>query len=356
MNSFSSPARLASPDILRGSDMLIIIGLDALIICLSGLFPASDFMQEAKRQMHHATWEGLRIYDMVFPIFVFVAGIGLHLSQQRSAAGTGRRLLKLWRRAVVLTVLGWAVNGAIVWDPAHMRYASVLGLIGISGALAGTLLLLIRDTRVLIAVTLIILGSVWSAQHFCGDITPAGCVNALLDSRYLPGILHNGSYDPEGLLCIVSATALTLGGVLCGRLITGTQTAAVRVVLMLAVGIGLIAGGMFGHCIKNIWTPSFVLLTAGTGFILMGILHLTADVWGLSRWAAPLRVIGRNALLIYLIVQLLPVRGLTEHLFGGTVNLLLPAEWHASAVSALVLLLLWLLCLFFYRRGIFLKA
>lgn len=78
MNAASSvptrSPRLHSLDALRGLDMLIILGLDALILLLASKNPENGFLQEAARQMTHARWEGLHLYDLVFPVFVFISG------------------------------------------------------------------------------------------------------------------------------------------------------------------------------------------------------------------------------------------------------------------------------------------
>ena len=44
------PPRLHSLDALRGLDMLIILGLDALVLLLASRNPESAFLQEAGRQ------------------------------------------------------------------------------------------------------------------------------------------------------------------------------------------------------------------------------------------------------------------------------------------------------------------
>ncbi len=76
----SRSPRLHSLDALRGLDMLIILGLDALVLLLASRNPESAFLQEAARQMTHARWEGLHLYDLVFPVFVFISGVSMSFS------------------------------------------------------------------------------------------------------------------------------------------------------------------------------------------------------------------------------------------------------------------------------------
>lgn len=128
----SRSPRLHSLDALRGLDMLIILGLDALVLLLASRNPESAFLQEAARQMTHARWEGLHLYDLVFPVFVFISGVSMSFSLGKYTSGNASSvpgLLHLWKRALVLAFLGLLVNGTLTWTES-MRYASVLGLIG----------------------------------------------------------------------------------------------------------------------------------------------------------------------------------------------------------------------------------
>lgn len=350
--------RLNSLDALRGLDMLTIIGLDSLACTLAAAFPESPFWQTVGEQMGHAVWEGLHAYDFVFPLFVFIAGIAMSFSQHKAqlqGRSTAGQLAHLWKRAGLLVILGWVVNGSLSWDAEEMRYASVLGLIGISCAAAGSLALLLRRSSLLIVASLVLLGGVWLAQSLGGDLTPAGSLNAWLDSRFCPGRLHDGTHDPEGILCIVSASALALSGFLCGHLFLAQTRPLLRLLTLLLIGGLLLTVGLQGTLIKSIWTPPFVLVTAGTGCLLMALFHLTIDLPGWKAWNSPLRVIGTNALFIYLFTQVLPFHELTERLFGGTLRLLLPENWLAVGHSAAYLLLAWLLCLFLYKKRIFIK-
>ena len=67
--------------------MLIILGLDALVLLLASRNPESAFLQEAARQMTHARWEGLHLYDLVFPVFVFISGVSMSFSLGKYTSG-----------------------------------------------------------------------------------------------------------------------------------------------------------------------------------------------------------------------------------------------------------------------------
>ena len=352
-------ARLASLDVMRGMDMFIILGVDAIVYTLYPLYSANEFWSTAREQMGHATWEGLRLYDCVFPLFVFIAGMSMCFSQLRQIESSrGRTLCKLWRRAIILVILGFYINGNISWNFQHMRFASVLGLIGLSGALAGSYTLLTggRVTANLLFAAALLAG-VGILQYTSGDYTPGGCFNAKVDALLCPGRLHSGSYDPEGPLCIISATALCLIGYSTGRLFLNIENPFVRVLAMMGVGFLLLAAGYFlpMPIIKGIWTPSFVLSCAGIATVLISVLHLVVDVARVQKWSLPFRVVGLNALAAYMIIHIINFPAIANRLLGGTWGLFLSSEWQRVANACASLLLVWFFCYFLYRKRVFIK-
>ena len=352
--------RMVSVDALRGLDMLFIIGLDALVYRLAPLYPDNAAWRLIREQMGHRVWEGLTLYDTVFPLFVFLAGISMSFSLQRqmgSGRSIGRILGKLWWRALVLVMLGWIINGPLSWDTSQMRYASVLGLIGLSGALAGSWVVLSRSRmKGVLTAAGMILAAVGAAQWFGGDMMPGSCFNSKADTLLCPGVLHSGCYDPEGPLCILSACALSLLGYAGGLLLTRPDKGAMkRCAILLSAGILLMGAGMQLPVIKGIWTPGFVLSCGGIGMLLIGVLHPLTDVMGITTWCKPLVMVGSNALFIYMVTHLFSFTSLAERLSCGLLRSMLPAELHPAAYAAGALLLAWLLCLFLYRRGIFIR-
>ena len=350
-----TPSRLLSLDALRGLDMLIIAGWDTLVYSWAKAAPENTAVQTLRVQMTHADWEGLAAYDMVFPLFVFLAGVSMRLSHERRAKeGTGvlRHLRKMWSRAALLVVLGWAVNGAVTLDES-MRFASVLGLIGIAGAAAGTLALLLRRRAVpALLVGAVILSAVGLCQYLGGDFTPQGSFNASVDQALCPGRLYRPWFDPEGPLCILSATALCLFGYAAGRLLT--LSLCPRVLSFLGTAAVCIAASLPLPCIKNIWTPGFVLAAAGVCNLLLLLFHLLADVLPWKKWAYPLQVAGSNALFLYLLVCLLPMQELARR-FSCGIWAFLPDAYQPVAYAATALLFAWLVVFFLYRRRVFIK-
>lgn len=349
--------RLQSLDALRGLNTALIIGLGTALWGIYNINPTS-FWACVRQQMGHANWEGLRLYDFIFPLFVYLSGISLNFSIRKRmglGAGNGKLLLHMWSRALILVLLGILVNGPLLWDADKIRCASVLGLIGISGALAGTLVMLVRKTWAVATVATLILISVFLMQYLGGDMTPHGCFNAKVDAAICPGKLYLGCIDPEGPLCILSATALALAGYLSGRVFSPAEGAARRILILSICGGIAIVLGLLGPCIKNIWTPCFVLLCGGIGALLMVVFHIIIDVCKLSFWAWPFKVIGCNALFIYLFTNIIEFGQLTERIFGGTIQAIFSKPWQVTANAMAYFIVAWLICFGLYRSKTFIK-
>ena len=96
--------RLFSLDTLRGFDMLFIMGGDAFFLCLGALFPGTVFADFAQ-QMEHKVWDGFALYDLIFPLFLFIAGVSFPFSMAKSQSlGEPQRkvVLRVLRRAMTL--------------------------------------------------------------------------------------------------------------------------------------------------------------------------------------------------------------------------------------------------------------
>jgi len=106
--------RLMSLDALRGFDMFCIIGADSLVYALHRMaqagghagtgFSLTGFLAG---QLEHADWVGFHFYDLIFALFVFMAGISIVFSLGRTIRQQGRAaaLKRVCRRSLLLFLL-----------------------------------------------------------------------------------------------------------------------------------------------------------------------------------------------------------------------------------------------------------
>ena len=76
--------RLLSLDALRGFDMFWIIGGEKLFVALFVLTGWTGW-KVAGTQVQHSQWHGFTFYDLIFPLFIFLSGVALGLTQKSMA-------------------------------------------------------------------------------------------------------------------------------------------------------------------------------------------------------------------------------------------------------------------------------
>ena len=90
--------RLLSIDVFRGFDMMMIVGIDAIMKALDAWISGSPGWLTA--QFSHPEWFGLSFYDTIFPTFIFIAGMSFPFSPGCAAIPR-----KIWcRRRQTLTI------------------------------------------------------------------------------------------------------------------------------------------------------------------------------------------------------------------------------------------------------------
>ena len=366
--------RLLSIDTLRGMDMLLIMGLSTLILRVCDLFPNGSDCWLAS-QMHHVAWNGLAIMDMVFPTFLFIAGLSFPFSyaSQLAKGRTSRQIhRKIFVRCLLLVVLGVVYNGFFRLE-FPQRYASVLGRIGLAWMFAALLYVHCKPkpravlAAVLAAVLLVgyglLVGLVAApdAPAGAGPLTQDGCLNGWVDRLLLPGRLHNGNFDPEGLLGVIPATVTALLGMFTGdfiRLPEEKMSGPKKTRWMLAAAAALLAVGYLGSLVlplnKKLWSSTFVLVVGGYSLAVYAVVYYLVEVKDRTGWTFFFRVIGLNSITIYLLQQIVPLRDVTAFFLGGAAKLL-PDAWGALLLALGYVSVCWLLLYFLYKKKVFLK-
>lgn len=364
------PERLQSLDVLRGFDMLWIIGGGSLIIALAEV-TKWGWLQVIAGQLEHVEWAGFHFEDLIFPLFMFISGVAIpYAITAKVEQGVERKRLfnKILKRGIILVVLGLIYNGALKNGFSNMRVASVLAQIGLGYLFAATIVLYTKSYKTRIAWLIGILAGIAILQLFvpvpgygAGLLDKEGGMNAWIDRMFLPGRLYGGTFDPEGLLCIVSAITVTLMGSLAGSILRDGEPASRRKASKLAIsGVVLTAVALLLSpvypIVKAAWTVPFNLLTAGISFLLLSLFYFTIDVKGWTKGIASyiilfFKVIGMNSITIYLAVDIINF-GLISQFFVG---------WLAAPLGHWVVILgaiiiEWLLLYYLYIKKIFLRV
>ncbi len=374
--SLAPGARLESLDILRGFDMFMIVGFDKILraFCRQVDHPASNVLQV---QFTHVEWEGFRLYDLIFPLFLFVIGVAIPFSinkrLQRGDAKT-RIYLHIVLRVAVLIVLGMMVNGNLLtYDPAKLQITySVLQMLAL-GYLVASILYLSFSLRGQIVITAAFLLLYYLLQtfvpvpgHVMGVMAPHANFGDWLNDLILGDL--QGRWRLGWIFGIITHASTAMLGVFAGQLLLSGATPKRKALWLLGLGVScLIAGYIWGWLlpsplrfaiVKNRWTSTFVLFAGGWSFLLLALFYLIVDVWQFRRWGFFFKVIGANAIFAYMATALFWGQ---RSVFNSAAEVFLAGLkpyvgiWYETIVALGAFSVLWLILLHLYRHKIFLK-
>ena len=360
--------RLSSLDALRGFDMFWIMGGESLFIAL-GAATGLPWLQWWAEQMEHVPWHGFHFYDMIFPLFLFIAGISFPFSLAKR--GNDRKALyrHIIQRGLVLVLLGIIYNNGIRFNFSEMRYASVLGRIGLAWMFASLIYMNAgKKYRIVWAVALLLI--YWGLLAFfpardLGVYDPysmQGSLTGYIDRLLCPGRLYLGIHDPEGILSTMPAISTALLGMLTGSFVKSElwqDKRWMKALAMIAAGVVLLVIGKMWDTVfpinKNLWTSSFVCWVGGISILLFAFFYLVIDVWGFKSWAFPFVVIGMNSITIYMAQQMIQFGHTADFLFGGFTQMASEA-WKPVVSNLAYVLTCWIFLYILYRKKIFVKV
>lgn len=365
----SASKRLYSLDALRGFDMFWIMGADAIVRSLAKA-TGSPFLGVISDQLEHPEWNGFHFYDLIFPLFLFIAGVATPFSVGRELEkGTSKQklLLRIIRRGLTLVVLGIVVNNHLKIMPfSEIRFGSVLGHIGLAYMFANMIYLYTNQRAQIIWFWSILIGywllfKLTAAPGFApGDLTMQGNIVSYFDRLFLPGKLYLGIHDPEGLLSTIPAISTALLGIFAGNLLKkDTILQQRKVFVLLSLGAIFIVLSLIFNLVfpinKNLWTSSFVLLAGGLSLFLLALFYWVIDVRGHKDWAFFFKVIGMNSILIYISGIFIDFHYTTNAFFQWLIQIVGdPFNIVVSAVC--VMIIKWLFLYFLYKKKVFLRV
>ncbi|MGN6616570.1 MAG: acyltransferase family protein [Ilyomonas sp.] len=361
--------RLYSLDALRGFDMFWIMGADAIFHNLANA-TGSPFWGAIANQLEHPAWNGFHFYDLIFPLFLFMAGVATPYSVGRELEKGKSRQQLLWRvvkRGLILVLLGVIYNNGLVIKPiSEIRFASVLGRIGLAYMFANIIYLYTKERAQTIWFGALLIGY-WLILKFAsapgfppGDLSMQGNFASYVDRLFLPGKLYLGIHDPEGLFSTIPAIGTGLLGIMTGNLLKNNNLSQQKKTLRMAVaGVVFIALAQIWNLDfpinKNLWTSSFVLQVGGISLLLLSLFYYIIDVRGYKSWAFFFRVIGMNSILIYLSGHFINWSYTTESTFGW-LGQLIGDPFNAVVLAICLVGIKWLFLYFMYKKKIFLRV
>lgn len=389
------PPRLTSLDAYRGFVMLLMASeiMELPRACKS--FPDSAVARFVDFHLSHVEWSGCSLWDLIQPSFMFMVGVALPFSvASRQAKGESFAvtfLHTLWR-SLVLVFLGVFLR-SVGKPQTFFTFTDVLSQIGLGYPIL--FLLAYTKPRWQLAAAAAILVGYWAlfafwplptegfdyatvgvkpewaaehqlsgfASHWNKNTNPAHEFDVWFLNLFpaeQPFKFNSGGYET---LNFVPSLATMIFGLLAGGLLRSERRSISKLGIFMAAGlICLVLGAILdwsGVCpsVKRIWTPAWAIYSTGWTLLLLAGFYAVIDLATIRTWAFPLVVVGMNSIAMYCLVKLIRkfiAESFKTHLgqdlfeqFGST--------WAPVVQGGTVLLVLWLILLWMYRRKIFLR-
>jgi heparan-alpha-glucosaminide N-acetyltransferase len=398
--ALAAPPRLGSIDAYRGLVMLLMMAEVLELAQVAKNVPESKFWAFLAWHQTHVPWAGCTLHDLIQPSFSFLVGVALPFSiASRHSKGQSfwRMLLHAIWRGLLLVLLGVFLR-SMSKDATNWTFEDTLSQIGL-GYVPLFLLGLARQRWQWVALIAILLGYwglfVWHplppkdfdyqavgvpadwpyhysglAAHWNKNSNAAWAFDTWflnLFPRPQPFSHNSGGY---ATLSFIPTLGTMILGLIAGGWIKAPRSHLTKVSWLLLAGGVCVAIGMIVHesglcpCVKRIWTPSWVLYSGGWCFWLLAAFYAAIDFAALSArfprlpaWSFPLRVIGANSIVAYIVAHgwdAFITRSLRIH-FGEDVFDIFGKPYEPVVAGLCVLVVLWLFLYWLYRQKIFVR-
>lgn len=376
--------RLESLDVLRGFDLFCLTILGPLIHAFNH---TGDYawMAPVMDQFRHVRWPGFAFWDIVMPLFMFMAGVSIPFAFSKYIkSGESKWIIyrRILRRVIILWILGAVCQGNLLaLDMGSLKiFSNTLQAIAVGYLIASIFFLHFRQKGQLItsAVFLllywILLTFLKTGDYGGGNYTPEGNLAELVDrvvlGRWRDGASINGAgeivfspyYYYTWILSSLNFGVTVMTGMFAGQILKGKMTGIEKLkYLLLTGGCMVIAGWLWNlqfPVIKTIWTSSMVLVSSGYCFLLMALFYYLIDYKGYRRGTEWLKIIGMNSIVAYVLsveVGVFDFTCVTHSLFFG-IEQYIGTEWYHLLLVFSDIVIVYGILYWMYRHRVFLKA
>ena len=399
----NSPRRLESLDALRGMDLLFLVAISDIMEELAEVIN-TPWMAAVMECFTHKKWEGFSPWDLVMPLFMFMAGVAIPYSlgkYREEKIKISNLYWRLGKRVLLLWIFGMMVQGNLMaLDPDRIYlFTNTLQAIAV-GYFFSAIIYMHTSWKTQIGIAVALLLTFWGAMEYItiggyggGDYTPHGNLAEGIDmmvlgrfrdtAQVIDGqIVVKETYTYTWILSSLNFVVTVLSGVLAGEILKknsplpapplgecsisngqpikslpqrGSKEGAF---LLLLIGIAMVAlgwtWGLVHPVIKHIWTGSMVLVSSGYCFLLMGIFYLWIDCLGHNKHLTVLKVYGMNSITAYVVSHVISFRSISKSLFFGLEQYV--GDYYDFIIQLSNVTLLFLILYILYRNKIFLRV
>jgi heparan-alpha-glucosaminide N-acetyltransferase len=309
-------------------------------------------------QFEHVEWEGLVFWDLIQPAFMFMVGMAMPFAfANRSAKGdsAGQIFRHVAWRALVLIVLSQVL---IDISGGKLQFQLINVLSQIAFTYFFTFLILRLPTRFQVLAALVLLAGHWVLFALFpgpeGAFSKTGNIGARIDQALL-GYNYSGLYVT---INFVTSTVTTLLGAWTALFLMRKKSHTTNLKVILLSSAFCFASGrvlsIFNPMVKRLWTTSFTFYSAGWVFLMLAAFYWLVEVRGWRKPMFPLLILGMNSIFVYSVSMVLySWLDRAVGVFSGRFAFagVLSPVFQATAV----LMVMWYLCYWLYKRKIFLR-
>jgi predicted acyltransferase len=394
VNPVMPVSRIASVDVYRGFVMLLMMGEVLSFQDVSKALPQSSFWHFLSFNQSHVEWTWLSLHDMIQPSFTFLVGVVLPYSiasRKNKGSSFTSVVLHAIKRSLILIFLGIFLR-SLHAKQTYFTFEDTLTQIG----LGYTFLVILSyySQRVQLIALIVILFGYWLSfalyplPHPGFDYASAGVIpnwqNNLhgfaahwnkntnlawafdkwflnLFPRESPFLNNEGGY---ATLSFIPTLGTMILGLFAGKALKDSTTQSNKIKFLVTTGIALILTAVLLHftginpIVKRIWTPAWTIFSGGICFLFLAFFYAIIDVADKKRWSFFLLVIGSNSIAAYVIadggIRAFIADNLYVHL-GQNYDQVFGSPYATLVKGALVLLFIWLILHWMYKKRIFIK-
>ncbi len=357
--------RLISLDAFRGYTIAAMLLLN---------FPGSE--EHIFFQLRHTVWNGLSFTDLIAPFFLFIVGVSISFSYAKVKPEDDKKEVykKIVIRSLKIFAVGMFLNLMPFFDFSEVRWTGTLHRIAIV-FLASSILFLNTSWKQQVWTVVGILILYWIVMMTIPTpgigtiiLEPGKNIAAWIDSQYLPGKMWQGTWDPEGILSTFPSIATCITGMLAGTLLRTSLSDSMKISYLMSLGlvtavIGFFVGLSF-PVNENLWTSSFVLVTAGFAALLLGAMYFRIDILKNTWGSSPGVIFGSNAIAIYVLADVLALlfyqlkiggQTLNEHVVNELIEMSIAPELAGMFYSLCFVCINFVPAYILYKKKIFIK-
>ena len=367
-------SRLESLDILRGLDLFMLVFFQPVFMSLASRLKLPE-LEPVVRQFTHVQWEGFAMWDLIMPLFMFMAGVSMpfSLSKYTTSGNSGKSsvYIRIAKRVALLWLLGMVVQGNLLALDANRiyLYSNTLQAIA-SGYLITSIIYLLFKERGIIVGLILLFVIYWLPMTIVGDYTPEGNFAEMVDRNILGRFRDGVSLNDDGswsfaphyhytwIWSSLNFAVTVMLGFMTGSIMrrySGNHKAILKRVTL--TGVSLLVGGLLLSLqmpiIKTIWSSSMTLFSGGICMLLMALFYYIVDYKGYKKGISWLKYYGTNSIFAY-VAGIINLRCVVHSLTHGLQQYL--GDYYGVLLTFGSGMIMFFILRYMYKSKIFLRV